>query len=282
MSWSNTHTHSSFCDGKYSLKKYVTQAIHLGMTSLGFSSHAPLPFPCDWCMKSESLLPYLSIIGQLKRQFKHEVELYAGLEVDYIPDHVSPTYFQKQEPQLDYTIGSIHYVDFFNNGTPWEVDGSFLTFQKGLKEIFNGNIKKAVSRYFALTREMIKNHTPTVLGHLDKIKIHNRYAPIFNEQELWYRREIESVLQSVKSAGVILEVNTRGIYTKKSPDPYPSGWILERIHKKGIPVTLNSDAHHPKDLIRLFPDTSKHLSNIGFANLKILKGGKWIDQPLTT
>ena len=282
MSWSNTHTHSEFCDGKYPLENYATQATHLGMISLGFSSHAPLPFPCKWCMSSESVVDYLSTIQQLKYRFQGKIELYSGLEVDYIPDHMSPTHDQIQQMQLDYTIGSIHFLDFFHSGEPWEVDGSFSTFQKGLDEIFGGNIKQVVNKYYSLTREMIENHPPKVLGHMDKIKIHNRHAQIFDEQDPWYRREIASVLQSVKKSGVILEVNTRGIYTKKSPDLYPSTWILEQAHNKGIPITLNSDAHHPKDLIRLFPETSRRLLEIGFTNTKILKGGDWIDHPLTS
>ena len=280
MTWSNFHSHSEFCDGKHSLDQYAAQALQLGMTSLGFSGHAPLPFPCRWCMKSEDTELYLSSIRQLKHQYDGDLQLYAGLEVDYVPGHTSPVHFRINKLNLDYTIGSIHFVDFFDSGEPWEVDGSFSVFKLGLQEIFRGDVKRAVQRYFALTREMIDNFTPSIVGHLDKIKIHNQHLRLFSEQDSWYQREIDATLESLSRSGAILEVNTRGIYTKKSFEAYPGNHILEGAFQREIPITLSSDAHHPKDLIRLFPEAAKTLKKIGYTSIRTLQDNKWVDQPL--
>jgi len=72
---------------------------------LGFSSHAPIPFDCAWTMKKQALEPYIFEINELKKS-NPQIEIYAGLEVDYIPGVTSPGHFQGQ---LDYTILQTFY-----------------------------------------------------------------------------------------------------------------------------------------------------------------------------
>jgi histidinol-phosphatase (PHP family) len=269
--WTNYHTHSNFCDGKENPAQYIEHAIKLRMPALGFSSHAPLPFDCLWCMPAESLDDYYNFIDQAKVA-NQSIEIYKGLEVDYIPGVISPADFTTQ---LDYTIGSVHFVEQFGNGIGWEIDGPHLPFLQGLNEIFNDNIQDAVVRYQELTREMIENSNPTILGHLDKIKIQNIDEKLFRESETWYKTEIEKTLDVAAKYNTIIEVNTRGIYQKKSATTYPSPWILEMIHQKKIPVTLSSDAHHPDDLVNSFSDTARMLQTIGFDSIHLLRNKKW-------
>jgi histidinol-phosphatase (PHP family) len=269
--WSNFHMHSAYCDGKGELSDYVQQAKALKMTSIGFSSHAPIPFPCKWCMKSDDLSTYLLAIGKLKESTS-EVDIYKSLEIDFIPDVTSPNRFKDQ---LDYTIGSIHFVENLPSGTPWEIDGQHTLFLEGLDKIFRGDICSAISRYFELTREMIQQSCPTIIGHLDKIKIQNVGDKFFMERDHWYQLEVKKTIDVIKESNTIVEVNTRGIYQKRSSTTYPSPWILELLHKKNIPITLSSDAHHPTDIINQFPETANLLSNIGFKSITILHEGNW-------
>jgi histidinol-phosphatase (PHP family) len=268
--WANFHTHTSYCDGKTSVHDCVQQAQALNMTSLGISSHAPLPFDCKWCMKSESLDAYLKDIDNARQH--STLEVYKGLEVDFIPGVVSPADFRSR---LDYTIGSIHFVDQLPDGRRWEIDGVHTFFLEGLEAIFQNDIRAAVTRYQALTREMIQTARPDVVGHLDKIKIQNTDDKFFSETEAWYQLEINHTLDVIAAAGTILEVNTRGIYQKKSATTYPGPWILELAFQKRIPITLSSDAHHPDDLVNQFTKTATLLHNIGFRHLSILKNGSW-------
>jgi len=269
--WSNFHMHSNYCDGKGELIEYVRAAKTLGMESIGFSSHAPLPFACTWCMKAENFRNYQQSIETIKASVPG-IEIYKGLEVDFIPGVIAPDQF---EGQLDYTIGSIHFVDSFPNGTHWEIDGLHTLFLDGLENIFHGDIQAAVSRYFDLTREMIREACPTILGHMDKIKIQNVGGKFFSEDDDWYRDEIEKTLTIISGNNVIVEVNTRGVYQNKSKTTYPSPWILDLIHKRNIPITLNSDAHHPSDIINQFPETVSMLSDIGFKYLTVLHEQTW-------
>jgi histidinol-phosphatase (PHP family) len=275
--WANFHTHSHYCDGVGELREYAEKAIAEKIVSLGFSSHAPVPFPCAWCMNAEVQSAYLNNITSLKAEFP-QLQLYKGMEVDFIPGVVSPKDFR---PLLDYTIGSIHFVERFANGVPWEIDGTLQTFVKGLKAIFNNNVRDAITRYFELTRQMIGECLPEVVGHMDKIKIHNTTGKIFEESDPWYRYEVMKTLDMIAQAKIIVEVNTRGLYQKKSPTTYPSPWILEKILQRNIPVTISSDAHHPKDLINQFTQTTAQLLAIGFRKISILKDGIWQPVPLT-
>lgn len=268
--WANFHSHSKYCDGKGELKDFLVSARKHQLFTIGFSSHAPVPFECKWCMKEGDLPFYLKEINDLKREY--DIEIYQSLEIDYVPDRISPAQFREQ---LDYTIGSIHFVDQFDDGKPWEIDNTHAVFRKGLEKIFRNNFREAVHRYFELTREMINSAEPDIIGHLDKIKMQNIDGKFFSESDSWYREEVEKTLKLIESKGTIVEVNTRGIYQKKTSTTYPSPWILDLIHRKNIPVTISSDAHHPDDLINQFPETARLLQKTGFRNISVMTGGEW-------
>jgi histidinol-phosphatase (PHP family) len=272
--WSNFHTHSKYCDGQGELADHLQAAREKNLGTLGFSSHAPVPFDCKWCMKEEKFATYLSDIKALASN-EREIEIYSGLEIDFIPGIVSPAQFRNR---LNYTIGSIHFIDSFE-GKPWEIDGAHEVFKEGLRKIFKGNIQSAVTRYYELTRQMVAESQPDILGHLDKIKIQNRPDTPIEEGDSWYKQEILKTLSVIKTSDVIVEVNTRGIYQKKTSFTYPSPWILEKMFESKIPITLSSDAHRPDDLVREFTSTAELLNDIGFKNLSILKDGIWKQMP---
>ncbi len=275
--WSNFHTHSNYCDGKTSIGECIEKARKKNMVSAGLSSHARLPFDCKWCMKSDRLDAYITEISEAKGTPSH-TQVYIGLEVDYIPGLISPEAFRKQ---LDYTVGSVHFVDQMPNGVRWEIDGTHQFFQEGLNEIFKGNVRDAVTRYFELTREMIRNYPPDVVGHVDKIKMQNHDNKFFLESDAWYVSEIKSTLDAIANSNCILEVNTRGIYQKKTTTTYPSQWVLKLALEKNIPVTISSDAHHPDDLTNCFPETAKMLLNIGYQKVSVLHDNRWSQFELT-
>lgn len=272
--WSNFHTHTHYCDGKGVVTDYLEACRRSGVGQIGFSSHAPLPFPCKWCMQKDAFPKYLHEI-RLARNSYPDLEVYCGLEIDFIPGIIAPSDFASS---LDYTIGSIHFVGGFE-GRHWEIDNTSEVFNEGLSKAFSNDIRTAVSAYYDLTRQMLRISPPTVLGHLDKIKVnaHNH----FSENETWYVNEVEKTLKAIAETQTIIEVNTRGLYKRKSATTYPGPEILERILALGIPITLNSDAHHPADLTREFDSTLALLRNIGFKDVQVLTKGAWTTTPLS-
>jgi histidinol-phosphatase (PHP family) len=271
--WSNYHTHSHYCDGKGTMVDYLEAAKKHGVQHIGFSSHAHVPFPCKWCMKEGAFSGYLREIESASKTFA-EINVYRGLEVDFIPGVMGPTDFTEA---LDYTIGSIHFVEAFR-GKRWEIDNTSEVFREGLTNIFDGDIRAAISRYYSLTREMVTKSPPDILGHMDKIKINA--GPFFNESQSWYIDEVDKTLALIRETNIVVEVNTRGLYKKKAETTYPSPWILERILSMGMPITLSSDAHHPDDLISEFRSTHAMLGQIGFKDISVLSNGMWNKMPL--
>ena len=275
MTWTNYHSHSSYCDGTATVDRLVEQAVSEGLHAFGISSHGPLPLPVSWAMQENRLPDYIADFVKLRNKWQNEIELYLGLEVDFVPGHswwdqIGPLY-----RDLDYVIGSVHLVDTFDDGRPWEIDGTREEFEMGLQQIFRGDVRAAVSRYFELTRWMLMLENPDILGHLDKIKVQNAQGGYFSETDSWYRQEIDKTLRVAANMGVMVEVNTRGLYTGQSLDLYPSQWILERILDLGIPIVLNSDAHDPKEITAGFRFAGKILRKIGFQKLNVLSEGRW-------
>ncbi len=280
MIWSNYHGHSHYCDGKGAIEEYIEEALKQGMETIGISSHAPLPFETLWAMPQERINEYISEIALLKEKHKGVIQIYTGLEVDFIPELIGPEDDSIKQLSLDYNVGSVHYVDRFPDGTHFEADGSRQGFVKAIDEIFEGDVRKLVKRYFDLVRMMLKTSTPTILGHLDKIKIQNTEGVLFDENAGWYKDEMMQTLEVLSTSGIIMEVNTRGLYKKKCDATYPSLWVLKEAFKMGIPLTINSDAHHPRELTGGFDFAASEVRVAGYAETFHLWDGAWESKSL--
>jgi len=274
MDYFSFHTHSSFCDGKMSAEDYVLRAIQLGMHSLGFSSHAPMILDYVWAMKRSNLESYLHEISRLKEKYKSKINIYRSLEIDYIPGISKPFYNWKTDCQLDYTIGSVHLVKADSNSNFWFLDGPATNYSKGILELFDGDVKKAVSSYYHQVIDMINNEKPDVIGHVDKVKMNNK-GQFFSENEVWYVDLLNETLGAIEKSDSIVEVNTRGLYKKKSNDLFPDSYFLEECFRRNISVTISSDAHHPDELISEFDFTREKLKGIGFEKVSVFEDEVW-------
>ena len=274
MPYSNFHSHTSFCDGHASPEDYIKEAFRQKIFAYGFSSHAPLPFPCDWTIKKNKIENYINEIKELKLQYGNNIHIACGLEVDFIPGISSPNSPEITSLELDYTIGSIHFVDSFKDGKNWQIDNTPDIFHTGLVHIFNNNIQKAVTRYFELTRQMLHDSPPDILGHLDKIKMHNTKNKLFDEQENWYREEIIRTLNLIKEKNVIVEINTRGFY-KRNENLSPGIWILKIIRDMEIPIIVISDAHEPHEISLGMEYTYNILKNLKFNTVSSFFNKSW-------
>jgi histidinol-phosphatase (PHP family) len=261
----NYHSHSHFCDGKGSLEEQVQGALTQGLRAFGFSSHCPVPFSNAWSMKADRLSDYLAQTAALKEKYAGQIALYTGLEIDFIPDVVGPSDF----PTLDFCVGSVHYVGLNQHGQPWEIDGSSVEFLACLAQHHDHNIKAVIEQYYGLIRQMIATDPPTIVGHLDKIKMHNAAKLLFTETENWYVEAIEYTLETIAKAGVIVEINTRGHY-KRGLDLYPSPWIIRRMHERNIPIMLNSDSHRPEEITASYDYAYEKIRLAGYRTVATL------------
>ncbi|MBN1340235.1 MAG: histidinol-phosphatase [Bacteroidales bacterium] len=264
MNHFNLHTHTDFCDGTARPEEYIAEALRAGFHTLGFSSHSPLPFQNAFSLRNERFAEYLSSLKALHDKYKGKIRVLTSMEFDYIPG-ISDDFNRYALPgRMHYTIGGVHLVKSPQNRDLWFIDGPKQEkYDQGLKEIFNGDIRKAVRCYFAQVKEMVLTQKPGIIAHFDKIKMHNK-ARFFGEHEPWYRDLVWETLQAVSAAGSVIEVNTRGLYKNRCDTFYPSAEILEQALHLKIPVTVSSDAHAPGELNGFVKEAYTLLSDIGF------------------
>lgn len=277
----NFHTHSFFCDGSADPERYVEAAIRAGFHSLGFSSHAPVPFNNGFAIQDKVILKnYLDSIIGLKLKYASRINIMLGLEVDYIKGMSDDFETLRKEHRLDYVIGSVHLVRKGRANKLWFIDGPRQeSYDHGLKEIFLGEIREAVTAFYEQTCQMILTQKPDILGHFDKVKMHNRDR-YFSEKEAWYRDLVMATLEAVRQSGIITEVNTRGIYKGRSNDLYPGVWVLREMQKMKMPITLSSDAHKPEEIDGHYRETLKILRDTGFRSLWYLDHAGWREQAI--
>lgn len=253
LSKTNYHTHSNYCDGKATLREMVEFAVAHGFTALGFSGHCPLPFENTYSITDYE--GYCREVRALKEEFKDRIEISLGLEIDYVPGMLEDFKPLIEQGGLEYTIGSVHLIpapDIKPRGNEdlWMIDGSrYETYDEGLMKHYHGDIRRGVRAYFHQQNAMLERNRPTIVGHPDKIAMHNR-SRYFTEDEPWYEQLALETLSLVHELDLICEVNTRGIYKGRHPDYYPSRRLIRQMKQWRIPLIVSTDAHMPEDLLK--------------------------------
>ncbi len=271
----NYHMHSRFSDGKGEPSEFLQKALAQGMFSLGFSEHAPLEFPNSFALQEEDVAEYVDAITALKREYAGRVELFCGLEMDYIPGITKDFSTVKQQYGLDFLIGSVHLVSSEDRDQLWFIDGALSEiYDAGLEGIFGNDIRKAVTAFYNQTNEMIQTQEFDILGHFDKIKMHNK-GRFFSEGERWYRDLVSETIRLVAQKSIIIEVNTRGIYKKRSESLFPGIEVLKEARELNIPLTLSSDAHNSDEMAACFPETLHQLNDAGIRELWYFTAAGW-------
>jgi len=273
MYWSNYHSHCTFCDGRSSMEEFVKFAIAKGVKKYGFSSHAPLPFNTFWNMKIDDFAEYQAEFKRLKEKYSPEIELYIGLELDYINNFFEIGHDLYSTDHLDYLIGSVHYMDRLPNGEFYCVDGNFDDFNAGLQLLFDGNIRLAVERYFEISSLMVEKGGFDIVGHFDKISLNASNCTGFDITDSWYKNLVGEVLQKIKAKELILEINTKSLAGKGMT--YPDFQFFPLINELQIPIHVNSDCHYPTNVIDGFEPTYKALKEVGFKTMHQLVNGSW-------
>lgn len=279
MNFTNFHCHTKYSDGHDSAENMVIAGTNKKMKIIGFSEHSPIPFFTEWNMKYENICNYIEEIDSLKRKYSNDIEIYKGLEIDYIENITGVQNWKHLN--LDYTIGSIHFLKKFPDGEYFMSDFRKEQFQKGLVEIFENDKKKLVAYYYQQINDMIKICKPDIIGHFDVIEKFNKGKFFFDADEKWYKDFVNETLEIVKQNDCIIEINTRSYYKNLTESFYPNNWILNECKKMNIPVMINSDAHDAEDIDNGLNEALKLLLHIGFKTVRVLYNNKWKDIQIT-
>lgn len=277
MNLTNYHSHCSFCDGRAPLEEFVKEAIRQGFYSYGVSSHAPLPFPTQWTMEWEQMEAYLDEFKNLRSKYADEIELYVGLEIDYLNEESNPSVARFTELPLDYRIGSVHLL-YDAAGEVVDIDCSPAVFKERVDRHFNGDVLRVIRMYFDRLFRMVELGGFDILGHADKMHYNaSCYHPGLLD-EPWYEALMKDYFSLVASRGYLVEINTKAYDSLGTFYPNSRYWELMKEYQ--IKILVNSDAHYPERINAGRMEALRLLQAKGFATVAELHQGSWREVPI--
>ena len=219
-----------------------------------FDSHSHTSFSADSDMTAEDALKAARARG-LGIVFTEHLDVDFPGELDFSFDPAA--YWKQYEPlrgdnlhlgiETGMQAGTAEARRAFFTRAPFDLVIGSVHLLRGIdiyeKECFEGREKDELYReYFRTMAEMIACHDfIDVLGHIDYIA---RTAPYENPELSYgaFADEIDAVLRTAVAQGVVLELNTRRLGSRRALKELAP--IYARYHELGGRyVTLGSDAH---------------------------------------
>ena len=278
--FSSMHTHTTFCDGKDDIETMCRAAYEKKLFSIGFSAHAPVAHQLGkktgWHLCEERLGEYIEQVNAAKKRWQGRLEVFLGLEVDYIKGFRSAIDNDIKAINADYIIGAVHYVVPVNGAEPFTIDAPLDEFEKGFAEGFNKDGEALMQCYYDTLAEMIAFGGFDILAHADIIKKNCQNRNFWTvESESCRQMEIARLIAGHYSK-IAVEVNTGGLNRKKISETYPSVSFLKYFYEYNVPVIITSDAHCANDINGNYDNALKALVSAGFSEHFIFGGkNKW-------
>jgi histidinol-phosphatase (PHP family) len=289
------HTHTIFCDGKTDIETMCQSAFSKGFESIGFSSHAPVTgktgIKSSFNLSDEKLPQYIDAVFAARKRWNGKLQVYLGLEVDYIEGLCGPADRDIRELPLDYVIGAVHYLAAPKDGAFFTVDGPPEEFDPGFAQFDNDGLALCRAYYDAYNK-MVSTGSSDILAHLDLAKKNNEKRKINGEPDFlsydnpeYIRLYVETVdnIASVRAKAIdgkqpngmippIVEVNTGGMVRAKMPEPSPGPAIIQLLAARNIPLIVNADAHAPEHLGGAYTESWAFMRQSGCAKVLLPNG----------
>ena len=278
MNLTNYHSHCLYCDGRADMEVFVRFALSEGFSSYGFSSHAPLPFPTSWTMEWDRMDDYLWEFHRLKAKYAERIELYVGLEIDYLDETSHPGIARFRDLPLDYRIGSVHMLPTAD-GEVVDIDVPADTFCRLVDARFRGDLDRVVNLYYERLLRMVELGGFDIVGHADKMHYNASCYRRGLLDEEWYDDLVRSYFQEIARHGYQVEVNTKSYLDKHVL--FPNVRYFSYLNRLGIRVQVNSDAHYPERINDGRREALQALHRAGYRSVMELHDGKWQPVPLT-
>ncbi|MGE9268887.1 MAG: histidinol-phosphatase [Verrucomicrobiales bacterium] len=244
------HTHTPLCQhAEGEPEAFIDAALAAGLAEYGISDHAPhTPEPFDdWRMLESQLPDYFAWIERARQHAAGRLPVRAGLECDWLPGCESWIESLATRHDWDYLIGSVHYL-----GREFDFDNP-----KWLGRWSEIDVVETWQAYWREYENMIRSGLFDLHAHPDLIKKFS-YAPPGD-----LRPYYEPVIQALVDTGGAIELNTAG-WNKPCAEQYPARPFLELAAQARLPIVISSDAHHPSEVARDFPQALSLLKECGF------------------
>lgn len=240
----NLHTHTQFCDGHAPMEDFVTEAIALGISHLGFTPHSPISVESPVNMSREQVQAYFDEMERLKRSYGDRIHLYTSMEIDYVGPGDGPASDYFQQLPLDYRIGSVHFIPAVTDPALMvDIDGKFLGFKERMGQYFDGDIEYVVKTFFSQMMAMVEEGGFDIVGHMDKIGFNASQYRDGIDEEPWYDKLVIDLFENIMDHHLVIEINTKAWLQRNRF--YPNLKYFGMLKRFNAPVVVNSDAHYP-------------------------------------
>ncbi|WP_276354520.1 histidinol-phosphatase HisJ family protein [Cohnella caldifontis] len=195
-----------------------------------------------------SIEEYAAAVRKMRKK-GHPVSL--GVEADYFPGGEEELKSLLGRYELDYVIGSVHFVDGWGFDNP-EVRQLFES--RDLRELYRDG--------FELVKQAARSGLFDIIAHLDNLKVFG-YRP----DEAMLRPMYGEVAAELKRMDVATEINTGLAYRYPVKEACPSPVFLRILHEYGVPITLSSDAHFPDDIGTMLDEAARMAWEAGYREI---------------
>ena len=244
------------------VERFVERASERGVDEIAFTEHVyyfsrtrelwSLPYQLDRCVFE--IDDYCDVVLEAKRR---GLPVKLGLEVDYVGEDQARLSEVIRDYPWDILLGSVHWLG------PRSVDASVAApdgvwMERSVAEVWRD--------YFSALIELAESGAVDVLAHPDLVKIFDRRPD---------RTLVESLhteaAEAIAAAGVAIEVSTAGL-RKTVGEIYPDPHMLAECVRRGVPVTLASDAHQPTLVGEDFQRALELVRSVGVEQVAVFDG----------
>lgn len=223
----NYHTHTWRCNhAQGDAGDYAAAAREAGVRVLGFSDHAPYCFPrgyrSGFRMELCQLEDYVRKVLETRHEYKGEMEVLLGLELEYYPKFLSELLPILRDQPMEYLLLGQHFVD------------------NEIGAHYSGNItpdESILKQYCRQVCDAMQTGLFTCLAHPDLLH--------FTGSRAVYEAHMGQVVREAKACGIPLEMNLLGLAQGRHY-PNPTFWALAA--EEGCAVILGRDAHSPREM----------------------------------
>lgn len=266
----DSHTHTSYSKHAIgSVDELVREAVAKGIEVLTVTDHAPFHQDSQNRLLEYELDQYFTDIDNAKQKYRNEIKILCGLEFDYMPGAYNYTSRIIEKFDLDFAMGSIHYI-------PVSSDHQVKVWE--LSRLADTSV---LGSYFNALSELLECGLFDAVGHADTIL---RGIPDSLLQEYF-----EPLLPLFINHGVAFELNASGI-RKSSLDlksgqevygvwSYPSMALLPKLLSQSTTFTIGSDAHQPVDVGEGIAEVVDALIPIGLKCVSYFESRQRVDIP---
>ncbi len=221
------HTHTARCKHASGTdEEYVKAAIAEGVSVLGFSDHAPMPYKNGYesyyKMTLSELSGYCDSVLSLREKYADKIEIRLGLETEYYPSLWEESLREWRKYPIEYLILGQHFVgeeqDNPRDPAPAPSDDE-------------GRLRRHVD----LTIQAMNKCRVSYVAHPDLLNYTGGDLDL-------YRQEIGRLINEAKRLGLPLEYNLLGMSDRRS---YPNAIFWSEVGRLGATAILGCDAHEP-------------------------------------